>query len=159
MRNSYSLLRIGRLFPLRCFSYPSPHISTWWLYLNVPPAKELRRISSFSTRHLNPVCRLTLSIFWLKISTVQFWNVLTDENHRAQQCLNQTVWRSIAILSSELSVPSRNSVVYVKWRSCSMSKQNLPYPLSLRFRSNLTWSWYSSNWTKCRLRNLKIKFC
>ena len=96
MRNFFLPLR--RLFPLRCLSYLSPHTSTWWLYLNVPPVKkELRRISSFST--IYPVCRLPQ-----KISLVQFWNVLTGENHRAQQCLNQTVGENIAILTSELSV-------------------------------------------------------
>ena len=43
-------LPLRKLFPLRCLSYLSPHTSTWWLYLNVPPMKkELRRISSFST--------------------------------------------------------------------------------------------------------------
>ena len=67
-------------------------------YLNVPLVKkELRRMSSFSA--IYPVCRLPQ-----KFSPVQFWNVLTDENHRAQQCLNQTVWRNVAILSSELSI-------------------------------------------------------
>ena len=121
MRNSYSPLR--RLFPLRCLSYLSPHTSTWWLCLNVPSVKkELRRISFFNT--IYPVRRLPQ-----EISPVQFWNVVTGENHRVQQCLNQTVWRNIVILSSELSVSwLQETCLHVKWRSCSMSKQNLPYP-------------------------------
>ena len=113
MRNFFLPLR--RLFPLHCLSYLSPHTSTWWLYLNVSPVKkESRWISFFNT--IYPVCRLPQ-----KISLTQFWNFLTGENHRVQQCLNQTVWKNFAILTSELSVSwlQETPVVYVKWRSCS----------------------------------------
>ena len=86
--------------------------------------KEFRRISSFFT--IYPVS-------WLprKISPLQFWNVLTDEHHRAQQCLNQTVWRNIASWQANFQSRGFKRLVNVKWRSCSMSKQNLPYPFKL----------------------------
>ena len=126
-------LPLRRLFLLRCLSYLSPRTSKWRLYLNVPPVKkELRRNSSFSS--IYPVCQMPQ-----KISPVQFWNALTDENHRAQQCLNlETIWRNIAILSSELSVSwlQELELVYEKWRSCSMTKQT-----ACRILSNLRFHW------------------
>ena len=126
-------LPLRRLFLLGCLSYLSPHTSTWRLHLNVPPVKkELRRISSFSS--IYPVCTQMPQ----KISPVQFWNALTDDNQRAQQCLNlEAIWRNNAILSSELSVSSLQELelVYEKWRSCSITKKNcLPYP----FKSSLS---------------------
>ena len=81
----------------RAFSIGLPLLSvshnwTWWLYLNVSPAKKelWRRILSFSS-----------------VYPVQYSSEMSQdsENRRAQQCLNETVRNNVVILSSELSVP------------------------------------------------------
>lgn len=138
-------------FPSPCSSCLSPHTSTWWLYLNISPMK---KIASSSSVVLFVLCHLRLVQYSSEMSQVvrtrDAWiNRMKKRCHLVKQAYSLMASRNLLTWSSDLAqCLNKTRCIILNLHSHKKNSANLTGEVE----------WYSSNWTKRQLRNLKIKF-